>query len=389
MFNRVRTSQVFGYDIDPEVRRRTKDDILTSGSKNKKELIVVDNCPICGIERQIKYRASLKNRPCSKCFHNSLEMLAIKKAQKGKIVSEESKQKMKDNHWSKHGYISGFKGQHHKDETKEKLRNAYFSQFQQYDESTIKEFYEQASCTVRNIDRSEFAGFVSPENTRIRQSPEGKAWSYDVLAKSNFTCIKCGERGGSLRAHHLNAFASYPEQRFDIENGVCLCGDCHDKFHTLYGKGNNTKEQFDEWLSKSQIENTNLKTIYMLCGASGSGKSWVAKQLLDKFQYVSFDDTPKKDHLNLLHACNTDKPILYDPTIKISTFIKRHSSEFNIIPVFIIESEDVIKERIAKRGGKWTEHIPKRMKVMEARNIKYGVFSGTAVEVLDWLKNNI
>lgn len=128
------------------------------------------------------------------------------------------------------------------------------------------------------------------------------------------------------------------------------------------------------------------KTVYLLCGAAGSGKSWVANQLLDKFHYVSFDGVRKKDHIDTIRAQPDDKPVLFDPNIKISTLIKRHSDEFNIIPVFIIESEEVVKERIAKRGGEWTEHIPKRMKVMEARNAKYGVFSGTAEEVLQWLK---
>lgn len=131
------------------------------------------------------------------------------------------------------------------------------------------------------------------------------------------------------------------------------------------------------------------KTVYLLCGAAGVGKSWVANQLLDKFHYVSFDGVRKKDHIDTIRAQPEDKPTLFDPNIKISTIIRRHAEEFNIIPVFILETEEVVKERIAKRGGEWTEYIPKRMKVMEARNAKYGVFSGTAEEVLRWLKEQV
>jgi len=129
------------------------------------------------------------------------------------------------------------------------------------------------------------------------------------------------------------------------------------------------------------------KDVYMLCGVAGAGKSWVANQLLDSFHYVSFDGISKSQHVDVMRQYNGEKPILYDPNIKVSTFIKRHSHEFNIIPIFILETEEVVKSRIALRGGTWTPHIPKRIAVMHARNAKYGVFSGTAQEVLNYLKS--
>ena len=61
---------------------------------------------------------------------------------------------------------------------------------------------------------------------------------------------------------------------------------------------------------------TDKPTIYLLVGAPGAGKSWVANQLLDKYTYVSYDGNRKKDHLTLLRK-PTDKPLLYDPTFKI------------------------------------------------------------------------
>ncbi len=35
------------------------------------------------------------------------------------------------------------------------------------------------------------------------------------------------------------------------------------------------------------------KTVYLLCGVSGAGKTWVCKQLLDKFDYVPHDENFK------------------------------------------------------------------------------------------------
>jgi guanylate kinase len=128
--------------------------------------------------------------------------------------------------------------------------------------------------------------------------------------------------------------------------------------------------------------------LYMLAACSGSGKSWVCKQLTDLYDYVSYDDNRKKDHLDLL-LLPSAKPKLYDPPIKISTFFKRHSDKFEIHAVFILEEDEVVKQRIAMRGGEWTEHISKRNATMRKRFEKYGEFAGTSQEVLDYLKSKV
>ena len=133
--------------------------------------------------------------------------------------------------------------------------------------------------------------------------------------------------------------------------------------------------------------NKTYPTVYLLCGVAGSGKSWIASQLTDLFHYISFDGVRKKDHIDTILAQSSDKPVLFDPNIKISTFIRRNSYHMNIIPVFILEDEATIQARLEGRGGKFTEHIPKRMKVMEARYKTYGRFRGNTNEVLEWLKN--
>lgn len=128
-------------------------------------------------------------------------------------------------------------------------------------------------------------------------------------------------------------------------------------------------------------------TVYMVCGVSGSGKSWVCNQLIDKFYYVSYDSTPKNKHLRSIIENPTDKPVLYDPPIKISTFIKRNSHQFDIRPIFIIEDEITIRARLKARGGNWTESAANRMRAIDARTKKYGVFSGTSCQVLEYLRS--
>ena len=38
-------------------------------------------------------------------------------------------------------------------------------------------------------------------------------WSKSVFAKDNFTCLKCGKRGGELHAHHIYPYSKFPEKR--------------------------------------------------------------------------------------------------------------------------------------------------------------------------------
>jgi very-short-patch-repair endonuclease len=120
MFNKIRTKNVFGYDLDLTKRRRSIEEFKLSGGVYKKHLVVVDNCPVCGIERNIKLSQSLKNKPCSKCFHNSSKMKKIKKNLRP-VFTEEHKQKMKDNHWSKKGGIPWQKGRPFSEEAKKKM----------------------------------------------------------------------------------------------------------------------------------------------------------------------------------------------------------------------------------------------------------------------------
>lgn len=76
-----------------------------------------------------------------------------------------------------------------------------------------------------------------------------KMWKQFILKLFNYTCIISGQKGGKLSAHHLNAWARNPEQRYRLNNGVCISREYHEKFHDKYGmkRGDNTKEQFKEF----------------------------------------------------------------------------------------------------------------------------------------------
>ena len=75
-------------------------------------------------------------------------------------------------------------------------------------------------------------GGVSSENRRIRYSARMEKWRKAVFTRDDYTCQHCGARSGKgrrvyLHAHHVKAFAYYPELRFEVSNGLTLCRDCH------------------------------------------------------------------------------------------------------------------------------------------------------------------
>ena len=92
------------------------------------------------------------------------------------------------------------------------------------------------------------------ERLSSRDYPEYKNFIKRVLVRDDYTCQCCGVTNCKLSVHHLNGYNWCEECRTDDTNAITLCKNCHDNFHCQYGKGNNTKEQFEEWYGKT-VEN--------------------------------------------------------------------------------------------------------------------------------------
>ena len=75
-----------------------------------------------------------------------------------------------------------------------------------------------------------------------------KNWRMNVFKRDNYTCRCCGKDKHNNVSHHLDGYNWCIEKRLDVDNGVTLCESCHKEFHSIYGYGNNTKEQFEEWI---------------------------------------------------------------------------------------------------------------------------------------------
>lgn len=97
------------------------------------------------------------------------------------------------------------------------------------------------------------------EEDRIikRNYDEYKIWRTLIFERDNYTCQCCGDsKGSNLNAHHKDGYNWCKEKRLDVNNGVTLCKNCHSEFHKMYGYGNNTYNQFEEF-----IKSISIKTI--------------------------------------------------------------------------------------------------------------------------------
>ncbi|MBD8135090.1 HNH endonuclease [Bacillus sp. CFBP 13597] len=92
-------------------------------------------------------------------------------------------------------------------------------------------------------------GGVTPANELERSSPEFKEWREAVFKRDNYICQACGYTGGAtLQAHHILNFSEYPSLRYEHDNGITLCAECHDpnilgSFHSIFGTTGNSLGQ--------------------------------------------------------------------------------------------------------------------------------------------------
>jgi 5-methylcytosine-specific restriction endonuclease McrA len=75
-------------------------------------------------------------------------------------------------------------------------------------------------------------GGVTPENHVIRSSAAYRKWKNAVLATDNNKCSYCGS-AENLEAHHIDLFSKNRTARFDADNGITLCHECHRNVHSF------------------------------------------------------------------------------------------------------------------------------------------------------------
>lgn len=120
--------------------------------------------------------------------------------------------------------------------------NGYFNEYYMKNIEKRKEYYEK---NKEHITRKRIEYYKkNPGKNRFEDYKYVK-WAFEVKKIHNFTCTKCNKKSGHLNSHHIFPWANFPNLRYNIKNGICLCTECHKLFHSIHGLCN----YFDNWMS--------------------------------------------------------------------------------------------------------------------------------------------
>lgn len=96
---------------------------------------------------------------------------------------------------------------------------------------------------------------VDRNKVKSRARPEMNSWRNFVFKCDKFTCKQCNVIGGKLHAHHKAPYSLFPKLRWETNNGITFCENCHKKLHKaaveLFG-GLTSKKYQGERFANSQ-----------------------------------------------------------------------------------------------------------------------------------------
>ncbi len=87
-----------------------------------------------------------------------------------------------------------------------------------------------------------------------RNSKEWKHAKEKALKRDNYTCQICGDKN-HLVVHHINDASYHRDQRYDLDNLVTLCYDCHRQFHTNFKRSYRQKCTKYDWDNFKELTN--------------------------------------------------------------------------------------------------------------------------------------
>lgn len=202
--------------------------------KAKNKILVRHN--ECGYEYLVSPTNFLSGNRCPKCANNFKTDEMFKKEVYDLVKDEYS-------------VLEEYKTKRHKISFKHKSCNTVFKQYPET-------FLIGRQCPKCGLERRSkenhyrYNPLLTQEEREKRDMFNGeiKKWREKVYKRDNYTCQSCNKKGYKINSHHIYSWDKYKEKRFDVDNGITLCEDCHKDFHKEFGYGNNDIEQFKKYM---------------------------------------------------------------------------------------------------------------------------------------------
>lgn len=142
------------------------------------------------------------------------------------------------------------------DENRDKIREVMQTEEYRNKQSISKQGNKNGMYGVKGELHPNWNSNITDEERESKRKFNGyDEWRKEVFERDNYTCQCCGDnRGGNLIGHHKDGYDWCVERRIDVTNGVTLCENCHKKFHSIYGYGGNTEQQFEEFMNNDKKE---------------------------------------------------------------------------------------------------------------------------------------
>ena len=100
---------------------------------------------------------------------------------------------------------------------------------------TFEEKEKRSKIMIAHFDKK---GRKNKKDIYSRWSFKYKIWRKSVFERDSYACQVCRKVGCYLVGHHIKSWVYYPELRFDVNNGITLCEDCHKLTTNFKGKNN-------------------------------------------------------------------------------------------------------------------------------------------------------
>lgn len=150
------------------------------------------------------------------------------------------------------------------------------------------------------------------------------------------------------------------------------------RYLELWGNEIDYSDDLVNWASKQP-------NIYVLCGPSGVGKTWLANKISNDFNIIDMDKLKFDECIRI--ASTTNKKSLVVINTQATRFVRELAIRNIRCSVAIIsEEESVIRHRLSLRNGEFTSGVAKRIKRYQTLAVRLANFVGTQKQVLDWLK---